>query len=196
MTQKLKYALLGFLVAALGLWGRAVTIPNTFQSGDVASAAEMNQNFTALKNAVDTLEAKVAALETAKADLESKLAAVTAGSLALPSRDGALGYYQALTGGAPMAGADYFNSSGGAIDYAFDNTSYEYTITFEDLGRGTAASGSPGVALVSPMGAQVYKRACKATVNDSATNAIITVYCYDLDTGDPTPSTFSLLYVR
>ncbi len=195
MTQKLKYALLGFLVAALGLWGLAVTIPNTFADGDVVSSSKMNQNFQALKNAVDTLEAKVAALETAKADLESKLAAVTAGSLALPSRDGALGYYQALNTGGPIGGAEYYNSSGGIIDPGYDPTTHEYTVTFAGLGRGGAA-GSPGVTMVTAMGAQVYKTSCKASVNDSGSDAVVTVYCYELDTGDPTPSTFALLYVR
>jgi len=195
MLHKTKYVLLGVFVTALGLWGLAVTIPNSFSSGEVVSAAKMNQNFQALKDAVDALEAKVAALESANADLESKLAAVAAGDMALPSRDGALGYYQALNSGAPMAGDDYYNSSGGAINYAYDNTTYEYTITFAGLGRGGSGT-SAGVALVSPMGVQIYNTTCKASPNDDGSDVIVTVFCYDLDTGDPTPSTFGLLYVR
>ena len=63
MLQKTKYTLFGIFLAALGLWGLAVTIPNSFSSGEVVSAAKMNQNFQALKAAVDQLESKVAALE-------------------------------------------------------------------------------------------------------------------------------------
>ncbi|WP_456413420.1 hypothetical protein, partial [Oceanithermus profundus] len=83
MLYKTKYVLLGVFVTALGLWGLAVTIPNTFSSGEVVSAAKMNENFQALKTAVDTLEAKVAALE-------DKLSAVGPGQKALASKDGAM----------------------------------------------------------------------------------------------------------
>jgi hypothetical protein len=155
----------------------------------------MNANFQALKDAVNALETKVATLEAAKTELESKLAAVSSGSYALPSRAGAVGYYQALNTGAPMGGDDYYNASGGAIDYARDDATWEYTITFRGLGR-NGASESGGVALVTPMGAQVYDSACKASASDGGADVIVTVYCYDISTGNPTVSTFSLLYVR
>ncbi|GIW34284.1 hypothetical protein [Meiothermus sp.] len=43
---------------AAGLSALAVTIPNSFSAGQVISAAALNANFTALKTAVDALEAK------------------------------------------------------------------------------------------------------------------------------------------
>ncbi len=195
MSQRLKYAVFGFLAAALGLWGLAVTIPNTFSGGEVVSAAKMNANFQALKAAVDTLEAKVATLESDNASLKTRLASVLADQRALPSRDGAVGYYQALSTGAPMSGAEYFNSSGGAIVYAVDGTTNVYTITFKGLGRHGGA-GSPGVALANAMGVQAYDKACKAEVDDRFSDVVVTVYCYDISSGNPVPSTFSLLYVR
>ncbi len=62
--QKVKYLVLGALLASIGLWALAVTLPHTFASGDEIKSAEMNANFTALKNAVDALEAKMDGLAT------------------------------------------------------------------------------------------------------------------------------------
>jgi hypothetical protein len=47
---------MGAIVAA-GLWGEAVTIPNTFSAGEALSAAKLNANFSALGTAVTALEA-------------------------------------------------------------------------------------------------------------------------------------------
>ena len=47
----------GFAFTVLGV-ALAVTIPNAFTSGQVVSSAQVNANFTALKTAVDALEAK------------------------------------------------------------------------------------------------------------------------------------------
>ncbi len=55
--KNLKYFALGAAIVAVGLGAMAVTIPNTFSSGQVISAAQVNANFTALKTAVDALEA-------------------------------------------------------------------------------------------------------------------------------------------
>lgn len=55
--KNLKYFVLGAALVAVGLGAMAVTIPNTFSSGQVISAAQVNANFTALKTAVDALEA-------------------------------------------------------------------------------------------------------------------------------------------
>lgn len=56
--KNLKYFVLGASIVAAGLSALAVTIPNSFSAGQVISAAALNANFTALKTAVDTLEAK------------------------------------------------------------------------------------------------------------------------------------------
>jgi hypothetical protein len=55
--KNLKYFALGAAIVAAGLGAMAVTIPNTFSSGQVISAAGLNDNFTAVKTAVDALEA-------------------------------------------------------------------------------------------------------------------------------------------
>jgi len=77
-VQRTKYFVLGALLATMGLWGLAVTLPHNFSAGQEIKAAEMNANFQALKNAVDALEAK--------------LSAVQAAQKALPSKTGQLGY--------------------------------------------------------------------------------------------------------
>jgi hypothetical protein len=48
-----------------------VTIPNTFQSGTPAVAAEVNANFTAVETAVDDNDGRIAALEAALATLQA-----------------------------------------------------------------------------------------------------------------------------
>ncbi|MCX7782193.1 MAG: hypothetical protein N2318_00940 [Meiothermus sp.] len=57
--SNLKFFFLGVGLVATGLWAMAVTIPNTFTTGEVLSAAKLNANFTALKTAVDALEAAI-----------------------------------------------------------------------------------------------------------------------------------------
>lgn len=52
--------LIGFCVGTFGLVALAVTIPNNFSAGTTISASAVNQNFSALKTSVDTLEGKVA----------------------------------------------------------------------------------------------------------------------------------------
>ncbi len=64
--KNLKYFVLGAAIVAAGLSALAVTIPNSFSSGQVISAAGLNANFAALKTAVDALETKVTALEAPK----------------------------------------------------------------------------------------------------------------------------------
>ncbi len=70
--QQNKYLSIGFFVAALGLWGLAVTVPNAFKSGDVVSAAKTNANFNALKSSVEALEAEVGSLINRVATLRRK----------------------------------------------------------------------------------------------------------------------------
>lgn len=56
----------------------AVNIPYSFTSGNPIRAGEMNDNFTAVKNAIDVLEIKAATLEGKVATLENKVAALEA----------------------------------------------------------------------------------------------------------------------
>lgn len=58
-----------FLVVALAvvpaaLWAGVVSLPNTFSDGTVASAAQVNANFAAVKTAVDDNSARVGGFET------------------------------------------------------------------------------------------------------------------------------------
>lgn len=46
----LRYQLLAITVLALGIWAAAVTIPFTFQAGEVISSEQMNENFAALND--------------------------------------------------------------------------------------------------------------------------------------------------
>ncbi len=56
-NKQLRNLVLGFVLGSSGLYALAVTIPNTFQGGQVISASQINANFQALKTGVDALEA-------------------------------------------------------------------------------------------------------------------------------------------
>ena len=60
---------------ALGLASPALadTVPHEFQSGEPASAAEVNANFAALAAAISTLQDRVESLETENAELQAEL---------------------------------------------------------------------------------------------------------------------------
>lgn len=72
MNINLKINLKSFALGAsltfglLGVYSLAVSIPNVFAPGDLITAEKMNANFTALKTATNTLEAKTTTLEAAK----------------------------------------------------------------------------------------------------------------------------------
>jgi len=66
-VNQVRYVLLVITVVALvGVSALALTVPNTFVSGEVISAAEMNQNFAAVNTAVSALESQLAALQAAQ----------------------------------------------------------------------------------------------------------------------------------
>jgi hypothetical protein len=56
--KNLKSIALGFALGTLG-FALALTIPNSFTSGSPISSSAMNANFTAVKTAVDALEAAI-----------------------------------------------------------------------------------------------------------------------------------------
>ncbi|GEM90102.1 hypothetical protein [Oceanithermus desulfurans] len=120
MLQKTKYVLLGAFLSALGLWGLAVTIPNSFSSGEVVSASKMNENFQALKAAVDALEAK--------------LSEVQAGQKALTSAAGVLAYARQDQGALVQS----FNPAGN-VTLEFDASNKYATFTFSGLDLSDAA---------------------------------------------------------
>ena len=62
MKALVKYLFIAIVVIVLGIWAAAVSIPNTLNPGDVISSSQLNENFTALKTAIDALEATVGSL--------------------------------------------------------------------------------------------------------------------------------------
>lgn len=175
MLQKTKYILIGIFIAALGLWGLAVTIPNSFSSGEVVSAAKMNQNFQALKSAVDQLESKVAALETAKATLETKVAALEANWDNLPTRQGYPRAYVSV-------------DDDGSIFHQFSTTGATISVSHPITGRYDIDFGDEHIyyqndpVSVVPMS---DGRVCRS----SSVNNDLLVYCQDLS-GNPADSEF------
>ena len=66
--NNLKTYLICAVFALLGspVWAGNVTIPNTFVSGTPAKASEVNDNFSAVKTAVDDNDARLTNLESVK----------------------------------------------------------------------------------------------------------------------------------
>ena len=65
--NQLRYVLLAVtLIALVGVSALALDVPNTFVSGDVISAADMNANFAAVEAAVTALETQVAEAQAAQ----------------------------------------------------------------------------------------------------------------------------------
>ena len=144
MLQKTKYTLFGIFLAALGLWGLAVTIPNSFSSGDVVSASKMNQNFQALKAAVNQMEGKLT-------DLETTMTALQAEQDGLPTRQGfPRAYVYVDTDGTVL---DQFSTTGATIS-ANNPSTGKYNIDFGD----EDIDGADPVSLVSELPA----RSCTA----------------------------------
>ncbi len=167
MTRSMKHVLLGIFLSALGLWGLAVTIPNSFSSGDVVSAAKMNENFQALKAAVDTLEAK--------------LSEVQAGQKALTSAAGMLAYARQDQGILRQS----FNPAGNVtLALGAGNKSARFTFSGLDL--------SDAAVLVTPgrLGNANQGLACRvAYLAFDGSDSTVTVECVTVrdvtGTGDP-----------
>ncbi len=180
-VQKTKYFVLGALLATMGLWGLAVTLPHAFNSGDEIKSAEMNANFQALKNAVDALEAK--------------LSKVSASQKAPPTKVGALAYVLVKANGTKWSGYE-FNPSGTITTTRTSQGKYKVhfnglalgggiVLVSTYLGTGTNASFQDNVCHVRSFGG--------STVN---------VECFDMDSangqdiGMPQDASFSVLVIR
>lgn len=64
------------ILAAFAATAGPLTIPNTFESGTPARAAEVNENFTALAEQVNDNDARIGAIEDGIADGEARLNAI------------------------------------------------------------------------------------------------------------------------
>jgi outer membrane murein-binding lipoprotein Lpp len=175
--ERVKYLVLGALLASLGLWVFAVTLPHTFSPGQEIKSAEMNENFQALKDAVDALEAKVDS--------------IAAGQKAAPTKAGVLAYALVyLDGGL----GSKFNPTG--RDIRIDHPANgEYHVTFEGVNLSNA------VVLVSgyedPMYVGTTDNACYVREIRGET---VKVLCYDLNdsaaAGTPEDTDFVVLALR
>jgi len=173
--QKLKYLVLGAVLASIGLWALAVTLPHTFSPGDEIKSAEMNANFQALKSAVD--------------DLEAKLSAVQAAQKALPSKSGQLGYV--------------WVKRDGTVNPTYAFMSNGNTPTVNKTGAGTYEVTFSGFNLVGGH-VQVTTYVQDAPDQDNIcaidvwTATTVTVQCVDSDAGAGTlqDTSFTILVLR
>jgi hypothetical protein len=69
-----RYTFLVATVLALGIWGVAVNVPNTFTAGDTISSAEVNANFDVLETAVTANETAITSINSSVTNLNESLA--------------------------------------------------------------------------------------------------------------------------
>ena len=112
--------MIGFALGSLGVYALAVTIPNSFSSGQTISAAGFNANFAAIKTAVDALEANGSVGTARLAD-----GAVTPSKLA--ASGGADGKVLKLQGGNLAWGDDQVGTGGGTAYTATDGVALNGT---------------------------------------------------------------------
>lgn len=174
--SNLKYFALGLMLASAGLWALAVTIPNSFTAGTTISASQVNQNFQALKTAVDALEAKVNAL----------------GTNAIPAaKTGRVGYAWAdqPASASYTPDPDYsFNSAAGAIT-ATRSGAGDYAIVFSGLGGGPNEGGNVQVSAYGS-GAGYCRVQGWASIGSSVT---ININCFN-SAGVATDMAYTVLF--
>ncbi len=163
-----------FLSAAVGY--AVVTIPNTFTAGTSASADQVNENFAALKTAVDALEARLDGLGS---------------NPPMPSASGILGYATISTDGSTVSNS--FNSSGGAITSASPHTTGLYAITFAGLGNGTSQSGNIQVT-ITDITTALDCRALDQSITPFEDVEIL-IGCFD-SVGSSVDASTSVVYMR
>jgi len=172
---KVKHLVLGALLASIGLWALAVTLPHTFSPGDEIKSAEMNANFQALVDAVN--------------ELEAKLDAVSSGLMALPSKSGQLGYAWVVEDGS--VGAPYFFMSNGATPTANRVAAGVYDVTFPGF---DLYGGHVQVTTYIRLNAH-QDNICSV---DRWTGEVVRVVCVDQDggTGTPQDTSFTVLVLK
>ncbi len=172
-VQKLKYLVLGAVLASVGLWALAVTLPHTFSPGDEIKSAEMNANFQALKDAVDALETKLSAVEAAQK--------------ALPSKTGQLGYAWVKRDG--TLGVPFVFMSNGNTPTASKSATGVYEVTFPDFDL------DGGHVQVSAYMQNAADRD-NLCVIDYWTQTKVVLRCTDAQTGNLEDTPFTLLVLK
>jgi len=155
-------------------FGAATTTPNTFEAGTVISAAQVNENFTAVTTGINGVETRVTALETK----------------ALPSANAVLAYAGTSVGDGPLTRT--FNSMNGNNVVA--GTGGLYTVTLNGIDCGAAAPGT-GIAVAQAAGASGISCRVNGDWNNVNNACRIFVGCFNTS-GNSVSTPFSLIYMR
>lgn len=159
--------LLTLSIASMASMASSAIVPNTFTSGTAAVAADVNENFTSLKTAIDDNNGRVTSLETNEA---SVLADVTAHDARLTSIE---------VGVISIPPAAFVENSNGC-DYTIE-TSRNY---------GYIKSGAPGnCQLIAPVylphGRSMTGLTCYLRDNEAPSDFDISLRQHDMTEVDP-----------
>lgn len=165
MRQNLKsFVIGGILVSGLGALA-AVNIPNTFTAGQPIKAADINANFSGLKTAVDTLEAKL--------DIHDHFGQVWKGSgvgLIVSTDDNStalIGDNKSTSGGVGIAGYASNASGTGVIG---SNRVGTGVLGYSDSDTGVLGQSTSGTGIV---GSSVAGNAARLTNNSSTATTLL-----------------------
>lgn len=107
-----------FLGAAVIAYASTVTIPNTFTSGTTISSSEMNDNFSAVKSAVDDNDTRITAVESTVNNLQlTRTISIPAFALAFGSSGPITADFKGLRWSFTFSGGTYLTIKAPA-DYA------------------------------------------------------------------------------
>lgn len=136
----------------------AFSVPNAFESGDVVSSAQMNENFGAVATSVSALEAQVAALQ---AEIE------------LPTREGYFAYAWANQASSAL-GTPYEPSE----FYAFEPAG-PITVTRTDVGVYNVAFGDATRPVIRNVQITGYGAGSSYCTVGGWDDHVVTVRCFD-----------------
>ncbi len=156
------------------LWAAPITTPNTFTAGTVVSAAQMNDNFTAVTNGVNALDTRVTALEA---------------KMSPPTAAGVFAYVG--TSVADGAITKTFNSKGGTNSFTGSGGAYTVTLGGIDCG----ASTGTGIAIAQAAGASGISCRVNGDWGNVGSDCRVFVGCFST-AGSLTATPFSLIYAK
>jgi hypothetical protein len=120
--KNLKYFFLGAFVVAAGFSVlAAVNLPHTFKAGDPIKSSEVNENFAALKQAVETLQGQVGSLSSQQSTLDGRVSGLEQFKQGLPTAKGFPRVYA-------------FIKSDGTIERAWSSTGANLSVSHPSSG--------------------------------------------------------------
>lgn len=182
MVNKMKYFFMGVFLALAGYSVlAAVNLPHTFKAGDPIKSSEVNENFDALKQAVETLQSQVSSLSSQQSTVNNRVSSLEQFKQDLPKAKGYPRVYALIKSDATIN--NFWSSTGASLSVSHPSTGI-YIVKYSD--NTGQIYGTP--AFVTPYNNPV---ACDTV----PFNDFIEVDCYGTGTVNDTKLTDSAFFL-